>query len=74
MIMQQYYILTQNAKFKDIVTWLDTHGQWYEVHLNRTRFRIEPGRLLTEFMLLYSEHIGTVDPSLDLLTGLPASI
>jgi len=70
MIMQQYYILTQDTKFKDIVTWLDSHGQWYEVHLNRTRFIIEPGRLLTEFMLLYSEHIGTVDPSLDLVTGL----
>lgn len=66
----QYYILTQHDKFKDILHWLDTHGQWYDVHLNRTRFTIEPGRLLTEFMLLYSEHIHTVDTSLDLLTGL----
>jgi hypothetical protein len=68
--MQQYYILTHNPKFKEIVTWLDTHGCWYEVHLNRTRFRIEQGRILTEFMLLYSEHIHTVDTSVDLLTGL----
>lgn len=56
----QYYILTQHDKFKDILQWLDTHGQWYELHLNRTRFTIEPGRLLTEFMLLYSESIGLV--------------
>ena len=68
--MQQYYVLTQDDKFKDILRWLDMHGCWYDVHLNRTRFCIEPGRLLTEFMLLYSEHIHTVDPSLDLLTGL----
>jgi hypothetical protein len=66
----QYYILTQHDKFKDVLQWLDTHGCWYEVHLNRTRFSIEQGRLLTEFMLLYSEHIHTVDASLDLLTGL----
>jgi hypothetical protein len=57
--------------FKEIVSWLDSHGCWYEVHLNRTRFRIEPGRLYTEFMLLYSEHIYAVDASLDLATGLP---
>ena len=71
--MQQYYILSQQNKFKEVVEWLDTQGCWYEVHLNRTRFTIEQGHLLTEFMLLYSEHIGRVDPTLDLLTGLPQS-
>ena len=67
----QYYVLTQNTRFKDILSWLDTHGCWYEVHLNRTRFRLEQGRLYTEFMLLYSEHIRLVDDTLDLATGLP---
>jgi hypothetical protein len=68
----QYYVLTQNPLFKEVLHWLDSHGQWYEVHLNRTRFTVEPGRLYTEFMLLYSEHIAAVDASLDLATGLPA--
>jgi lipocalin len=67
----QYYILTQNPKFKEVLEWLDRHGQWYEVHLNRTRFTVESGRLVTEFMLRYSEYIDTVDPTLDLFTGLP---
>ena len=66
----QYYVLTQSAKFKDILHWLDTHGCWYEVHLNRTRFVIEPGRLLTEFMLIYSEYIGLVEEGEDPVSGL----
>lgn len=67
----QYYILTQSTHFKDIVQWLDQHGQWFEVHLNRTRFTLEPGVITTEFMLRYSEYISTVDDTLDLATGLP---
>ena len=57
----QYYVLTQQAEFPEILHWLDTHGCWYEVHLNRTRFIIEPGRLHTEFMLRYSEYIAQVE-------------
>lgn len=57
----QYYILSQNTKFAEILTWLDQHGCWYEVHLNRTRFKIEPGKLLTEFMLMYSTYIDQVE-------------
>ena len=58
---KQYAILTSNSKFPDILAWLDSHGQWYEVHLNRTRFELEPGRITTEFMLRYSEYIFEVD-------------
>jgi hypothetical protein len=67
----QYSILTQNPHFKAVVSWLDQHGQWFEVHLNRTRFTLEPGVITTEFMLRYSEYVCSVDPSLDLATGLP---
>lgn len=66
----QYYILTQNPKFKEVVSWLDTHGQWFEIHLNRTRFTLEPGVITTEFMLRYSEYISPVDTQVDLATGL----
>ena len=57
---KQYYVLTQNPHFVDIVTWLDLHGEWFEPHLNRTRFTLTPGRTHTEFMLRWSEHIGQV--------------
>lgn len=57
----QYYVLSVEPQFSNILTWLDAHGCWYEVHLNRTRFHVEQGRLLTEFMLKYSMCIGLVD-------------
>ena len=58
--LKQYYILTQNPRFVEIVEWLDLHGEWFEPHLNRTRFTLTPGRSHTEFMLRYSEHVAKV--------------
>lgn len=69
----QYYILTQNSRFTQVLSWLGQHGIHYSVHLNRTRFLLDTdSRLHTEFMLLYSESIGVVDPDADLVTGLIA--
>jgi hypothetical protein len=65
----QLYILTQSPEFADILHWLDQHGCWYEVHLNRTRFYVEPGRLYTEFMLRYSQNVGSVTPETSLLAS-----
>jgi hypothetical protein len=39
------------------------------VHLNRTRFYVEPGRLYTEFMLRYSQNVGSVTPETSLLAS-----
>jgi len=69
----QYYILTENAKFTLVLTWLGMHDIPYSVHLNRTRFTLDvDSRQHTEFMLLYSDCIGHVDPNSDLVTGLIA--
>ena len=69
----QYYILTENAKFTLVLSWLGQHDVPYSVHLNRTRFVLDiDSRLHTEFMLLYSDVVGAVDPSADLVTGLIA--
>ena len=69
----QYYILTENAKFTRVLSWLGMHDIAYSVHLNRTRFELDANsRLHTEFMLLYSDVVGAVDPSADLVTGLIA--
>ena len=66
----QYYILTENPKFTLVLSWLGMHNIAYNVHLNRTRFTLDvDSRLHTEFMLLYSDVIGQVDPSADLVTG-----
>ena len=57
----EYYVLSTSPKFKEILEWLELHGEWYELHLNRTRFTLEPGRTRTEFLLRYSDSIGLVD-------------
>ena len=59
--LDQYYVLTQNPHLAEIIDWLDLHGEWYEVHLNRTRFTLTPGRTKTEFLLRWSEHVDIVD-------------
>ena len=69
----QYYILTENSKFTQVLSWLGMHGIHYSVHLNRTRFELDiHNRLHTEFMLLYSDAVDAVDPRADLVTGLIA--
>ena len=66
----QYYILTENAKFTRVLSWLGQHDIPYSVHLNRTRFELDvDSRQHTEFMLLYSDAVGAVDPNSDLVTG-----
>jgi hypothetical protein len=68
----QYYILTQSCHFKEVLYWLQDHNVTLDIHLNRTRFSIEPGtRLFTEFQLRWSTVCHAVDPTLDLATGLP---
>ena len=68
--MVEYYVLTSNAKFRQVLEWLGKHGIACNVHLNRTRFVMDTtSRHHTEFMLLYSESIGVVDPRADLVTG-----
>lgn len=67
----QYYILTKNAKFTQVLSWLGMHNVAYSVHLNRTRFVLDThSRLHTEFMLLYSDAVDAVDPRADLVTGM----
>ena len=59
--LDQYYVLTSNPKLAEIIDWLDLHGEWYEVHLNRTRFTLTPGRTKTEFLLRYNDCVDIVD-------------
>ena len=66
----QYYILTENSKFTQVLSWLGMHMIPYSVHLNRTRFTLDTqSRLHTEFMLRYGDCCDVVDPDADLVTG-----
>ena len=67
----EYYVLTGNPKFTQVLSWLGKHNYAYTVHLNRTRFLLDTdSRHYTEFMLLYSECVAPVDHNADLVTGM----
>ena len=68
---RQYYILTQHPACASVFEFIRDHKLACEVHLNRTRFWVPEGSVLTEFILRFSDSCPYVDESLDLATGLP---
>jgi hypothetical protein len=69
--MRQYYVLTTSPRLESIFEFIQHHNLTLEVHLNRTRFWVPEGTVLTEFLLRFSTVATLVDESLDLITGLP---
>ena len=69
--MRQFYILTLDPRLGEVFRYIEEHGFSYEVHLNRTRFWIPEGTILTEFLLRFSESCPAVDETMDLNSGLP---
>ena len=68
--MPQYYILNQDARAQEVFNFIREHQLALEVHLNRTRFWVPEGAVLTEFLLRFADICPYVDPTLDLATGL----
>jgi len=67
----QYYILTQNPVFQEVLYWLHDHNIKLDIHLNRTRFTLDTDtKLHTEFCLRWLHACAEVDPNTDLATGL----
>lgn len=69
--MRQYYVLTQDPALEHVFEFIRHHNLKLEVHLNRIRFWVPDGTVLTEFLLRFSTVATLVDESLDLITGLP---
>lgn len=69
--MRHYYILNQDPRCRDVFEFIQHHGLRCEVHLNRTRFWVPQGAVLTELMLRFHECVYQVDDSVDLATGRP---
>ena len=67
--MRQYYVLTQDPALQAVFEFISHHNLKLEVHLNRTRFWVPSGTILTEFLLRFSTVATLVDESLDLITG-----
>lgn len=64
----QFAVLTQDPLFARTLAFIRQHHLHNEVHLNRTRFWIPPGPVLTEFLLRF-ETIHIVSDLEDLATG-----
>lgn len=67
--MKQYCVFTQDPKCKEIFNWISNNSLRVEIHLNRTRFWIPEGPVLTEFLLRYSPSCPEVEPDEDLQLG-----
>ena len=59
--MHQYYVLTRDLHYITVGQWIAHNRIKHEVHLNRTRFWIPEGPLLTEFLLRWSDVCKPVD-------------
>jgi|APGre2960657404_1045060.scaffolds.fasta_scaffold222720_2 hypothetical protein len=53
--MIQYCVYTRDDKFLEVASWISTNNIKFEPHLNRTRFWIPDGVLMTEFLLKYGD-------------------
>jgi len=70
--MREYYVLTMHPNAKEVLAWVFENNLQYEIHLNRTRFWVPlDSSLNTYFQLWLAESCGSVDPSLDTISGLP---
>ena len=51
--MRQYYVLSQDPNLLEVFEFIRYHRLKHEVHLNRTRFWVPEGAVLTEFYLRF---------------------
>jgi|Laugrespbdmm15dd_1035085.scaffolds.fasta_scaffold48384_2 hypothetical protein len=63
--MYQYCVYTSNNQYAEVAQWLVHNGIKNEIHLNRIRFWVPEGLVLTEFLLKYSDTCVSVEERLD---------
>lgn len=61
--MRQYYILTLDPRAGEVFNFIREHALKLDVHLNRTRFWVPEGSVLTEFLLRFADCCPYVDES-----------
>ena len=66
--MPQFAMLNQDPKLRDLLEFIQQHDLKHELHLNRTRFWIPEGPVLTEFLLRFDNYHVVTDLE-DLTTG-----
>jgi hypothetical protein len=56
-VQRCYAVLSASADYLRVMNWVSDRELAIEVHLNRTRFWIPEGVVLTEFLLRYSDSV-----------------
>jgi hypothetical protein len=60
--MLEYYVLNLDPQAPSVWAFIRLHSLTHELHLNRTRFKIDPhSPAYTEFVLRYLDHCSPVD-------------
>lgn len=62
--MRHYYVLNQDPRLEEVFEFIEHHKLACEVHLNRTRFWVPDGSILTEFVLRYGDTCQIVEEEL----------
>lgn len=67
--MNQYCVYTRDDRFLDVTNWLKVNKIKIELHLNRIRFWVPDGPVLTDFLLRFSNVCPAVAESDDYVTS-----
>ena len=62
--MKEYYILTLDPNLGSVFRFIERNQLKFELHLNRTRFWVPDGAVLTEFLLRYGDCCPLVEDQL----------
>lgn len=57
----EYYVLNLDPRAREVFDFIRDHDLRCEIHLNRTRFWVAEGTVLTEFLLRYADSCAPVE-------------
>jgi len=63
--MTQFCVYTRDPEFPKVLDWIRDNNISHEIHLNRTRFLVPQGAIMTHFLLRFSHCCPVVDPDAD---------
>jgi hypothetical protein len=66
--IKQFAVFSRDPNLGSVLEFIEQHGLAHEIHLNRTRFWIPEGPVLTQFLLRF-ETYHVVSQDEDLATG-----
>ena len=73
--LEQYAVYSDCSHYVPILEWIQARGLKHEIHLNRIRFKVEPGTAIyTEFLLRWRYYCPSVTTEDELMATLAKEI